>query len=136
MTAGRSADMISNGFIEISRPNNPKIDTHICWLAAGDSWPADLYTNGNIEITPKSTPITIYLSTLEFWCDGVRRVTLSQWLGRWTRNLMALSKSPAQITPKSTPIMIYLSYPLNFDVTAGGGVGGGRSPVITGLEYS
>ena len=42
---------------------------------------------------------------------------------------MALLKSAAQITPKSIPITIYLSSLLNFGVTAGGGVGGGRTPV-------
>ena len=47
---------------------------------------------------------------------------------------MALLKSAAQITSKSIPITIYLSSLLNFGVTAGGGVGGGRTSVNTVLN--
>ena len=47
---------------------------------------------------------------------------------------MALLKSAAQINPKSIPITIYLSSLLNFVVTAGGGVGGGRTPLNTVLN--
>ena len=45
--------MKSNGFIEISGPNNPKIDTHD----------------------------DISVISFEFWCDGGRRVTLGRPVG-------------------------------------------------------
>ena len=47
---------------------------------------------------------------------------------------MALLKSATPITPKSIPITVHLSSLLNFGVTAGGGVGGGRPPVNTVLN--
>ena len=86
-------DIKSNDIIEISVPNNPKIDTH--------------------------NDISVIF--LKFWCDSGRRVTLGRRAGRRTSNLMILSNSAAQITPKSTPITIYLSSSLNFCVTAAAG---------------
>ena len=82
MPAGGAADVKSDGIIEISGSNNPKIDTHN----------------------------DIFVNSFEFWCDGGRRVTLSRWAGRRTRNIMALLQSAAQITPKTTPITIYLLF--------------------------
>ena len=53
MPAVGSADIKSNGIIEISGPNNPKIDTHNA----------------------------IFVISLEFCCDGGRRVTLGRRVG-------------------------------------------------------
>ena len=50
------SDMKSNDVIEISGPNNPKIDTH-----------------NNISVV-----------FLIFWCDGGRRLTLERRVGRRT----------------------------------------------------
>jgi len=91
--AGGEADVKYSRIIEISDPNNPKIDTH--------------------------NDISVIF--FEFCCDGGQRVTFGRQAGRRTSNLMALLKSAAQITPKSIPITIYLSSSLNFVVTAGGG---------------
>ena len=83
--------MKSNGIIEISGRNNPKIDTHIdicCFLkilvlrwAAGGA--ADVISNDIIEISDPNNPKIdtnngISVIFFEFWCVGGRRVTLSR----------------------------------------------------------
>ena len=93
MPAVVSAGMKSNGIIEISGPNNHKIDTH--------------------------NDISVIF--FEFCCDGGQRATFGRRAGRRTSNLMVLLKSAAQIAPKSIPMTLYLSSFLKFVVTAGGG---------------
>ena len=89
--------MKSNGIIEISGPNIPKIDTlpitiYLSSLlnfgvTAGDPWPAggsaDMKSIVIIEISgPNNPKIATHNDTsvisFEFWSDGGRRVILSR----------------------------------------------------------
>ena len=95
--------MKSNGIIEISGRNNPKIDTHIdicCFLiilvlrrvagdpsAAGEA--AEVKSNDISEISDPNnhkinTHADISVLSFEFWCDGGRRVSLDRRMGRRT----------------------------------------------------